>query len=188
MRIPDRLIAIYAIAAGFAGDDVAIAVAVALAESGGNPYAVNVNVNHSVDHGVWQINDINADALHLGDWRDPATNARMARIVWKRQGWQGWATYNSGAYEQFMGRGKTAAAIAHEPSVILYRYLRVTEPYEQGSDVAAVQRLVGAVPVDGIYGPITEGYVKKWQKSHCLAVDGIVGPRFADAAGWKWAP
>lgn len=184
--ISDKRIATYAYAAGFVGSDLVIAVAVALAESAGNPYAVNTNVNGSVDHGLWQINDINRDALAIGDWRDPAVNARMARIVWKRQGWHAWVTYNHNSHDKFMDRARAAAAHHDEPGYTLERFLRVTTPYEQGSDVAAVQRLTGAIPVDGIYGPITEGYVKKWQKAHGLTPDGIFGPLSCKAAGWNW--
>lgn len=186
LYVPDSHIAAVAFAAGFRGQDVTIAVAVALAESGGNPYAINVNVNHSVDHGLWQINDVNGDALAIGDWRDPATNARMARIVWNRQGWHGWATYDSGSYDKFMYRGTAAAApIVSVPTYTLTRMLKLAFPYERGADVAHVQQLVGTT-ADGIYGPITEGYVKRWQVHHNLAADGIFGPLSAKTAGWNF--
>src|SRR5215211_435513 len=32
-------------------------------------------------------------------------------------------------------------------------------------------------PVDGLYGPLTEGAVRRYQRTHRLAVDGVVGPQ-----------
>jgi putative peptidoglycan binding protein len=32
-------------------------------------------------------------------------------------------------------------------------------------------------PIDGLYGPLTEGAVERFQEAHGLATDGIVGPR-----------
>lgn len=104
--------------AGFTGKDVDIAVAVALAESGGNPRAYN-GKDRDRSYGLWQINMIGGmgpdrrkalgissnDALF-----DPATNARAARMVWKSQGWNGWTTYTRGTYKKFMTATSSAAA------------------------------------------------------------------------------
>jgi peptidoglycan hydrolase-like protein with peptidoglycan-binding domain len=38
------------------------------------------------------------------------------------------------------------------------------------------QRVVGALPVDGIFGSKTNSLTKTWQKAHGLVADGIVGP------------
>jgi peptidoglycan hydrolase-like protein with peptidoglycan-binding domain len=42
--------------------------------------------------------------------------------------------------------------------------------------VKEVQRIVGAQPVDGDFGPKTEAAVKAWQAEHDQHVDGIWGP------------
>lgn len=47
----------------------------------------------------------------------------------------------------------------------------------KGPAVVYLQEAVKAAPVDGIFGPITESSVKKFQKSKGLLTDGIVGPR-----------
>lgn len=46
----------------------------------------------------------------------------------------------------------------------------------RGEAVKAVQSRVGATP-DGVFGPATEGAVKRFQASHGLAADGVVGPQ-----------
>ena len=97
-------------AAGFTGRQLVVAVAVAGAESGWNPNATHVNADGSVDYGEWQINSVHADLLAAGDWRDPYSNARMARQVWADAGgsWSPWATFTSGAYSTRMSAAMVA--------------------------------------------------------------------------------
>lgn len=111
MALSANQIAGAAIAGGFSGGDVATAVAIVFAESSGDPNATNHNTNGTVDHGLWQINDVNSGALALGNWQDPVTNAKMAVMIKKEQGWRAWSTYNSGAYLKYMPQG-TAGALA----------------------------------------------------------------------------
>lgn len=102
--IPDVKIAEVAQRAGFTGDDLTTAVAVALAESGGNATAVNpVGLK---DHGLWQINGVHKELLASEDWRDPFANARMAKKVWDGQGWNGWTVYKTGAYRLYLPRAR----------------------------------------------------------------------------------
>lgn len=89
-------------AGGFTASESVIATAIALAESSGNPSATHHNSNGSTDYGLWQINSVHGDLLKTGDWRDPATNARMAHTVYMSQGWHAWSTYNSGAYSSHL--------------------------------------------------------------------------------------
>src|SRR6266576_2522229 len=114
----DITIATVAKNAGFRGPEIATAVAVALAESGGRETATNTaNANGSTDYGLWQINSIHTDDLKIGDWRNPADNAKMAFRVWTRQGWNGWNAYKNGRYKMFVPRGQVAATavIALDP-------------------------------------------------------------------------
>jgi N-acetylmuramoyl-L-alanine amidase len=60
------------------------------------------------------------------------------------------------------------------------RILKLTTPYMTGEDVKKVQKIVGA-EVDGVYGLNTMNKVTKFQKSHNLITDGIVGPNTWDA-------
>lgn len=53
----------------------------------------------------------------------------------------------------------------------------------RGSAVKTVQRKVRGLAVDGIFGAHTKAKVKSFQRSHRLAVDGIVGPNTWRALG-----
>lgn len=88
-----------------------VAMAVALAESGGKPGAVGHNTNGSSDWGLWQINDhAHPELFTASNWADPSANADMAFKVWQQSGgkWSAWSTYNSGKYQMYMGRAQTA--------------------------------------------------------------------------------
>jgi hypothetical protein len=100
---------------GWTGDDAAIAVAVALAESGGDtdvlarskdPASASLGQR---DHGLWQISGRwHGKRLQVHRWRDPFDNCRMARQVFDefvrsgKPGWSAWAVFNGGAFEAFM--------------------------------------------------------------------------------------
>ncbi|MBE9223883.1 peptidoglycan-binding protein [Phormidium sp. LEGE 05292] len=51
----------------------------------------------------------------------------------------------------------------------------------KGNDVKYLQQLLNkkgySLKVDGDFGPHTVAAVKQFQKSHGLAVDGVVGPK-----------
>jgi murein DD-endopeptidase MepM/ murein hydrolase activator NlpD len=51
-----------------------------------------------------------------------------------------------------------------------------------GPDVAAWQRTVG-VPADGNFGPKTQAATQRWQASHGLKDDGVVGSKTREKAG-----
>lgn len=95
-------------AAGWPASQIPTGVAVAFAESGGNPNATNRNNNGSTDHGLFQINSIHKATLASGNWANPTDNARMALKVYKEAGnsWRPWVAYKSGSYRKFV----TAAA------------------------------------------------------------------------------
>ena len=94
--------------AGWPESAIPIGVAIAFAESGGNPKAVNhANRNGSSDYGLFQINTVHGSLLKQGDWRDPVDNAKMALKVYRDAGnkWTPWATYNHGSYKKFYRPG-----------------------------------------------------------------------------------
>ena len=54
-------------------------------------------------------------------------------------------------------------------------FTRTLKMWRRGNDVKELQRIIGCDD-DGIFGPITKRYVIKFQLSHNLVGDGIVGP------------
>lgn len=119
--LSDDQIKYFASQAGFSGNNLNIAVAVALAESGGNPSAHNNNATTGDDsYGLWQINMIDtlgpsrAQALGITSYSalfDPALNAKAAMMIYKSQGWPGWSTYKRGDQKKFLARAQAAKAI-----------------------------------------------------------------------------
>jgi hypothetical protein len=99
-------IAGYAQNAGFSGVDLVNAVAVALAESGGDPGAVgDLDLTPGGSVGLWQINlKAHPDLAGL-DLTDPQTNANAAYQVYSDAGnsFGPWTTWKTGAYAAYMG-------------------------------------------------------------------------------------
>jgi hypothetical protein len=101
--------------AGFRGHDLTTAVAVALAESAGDPRAHNA-VPPDNSYGLWQINMIGAlgpdrrDEFDLDSNRelfDPQTNAQAAfAISGKGDSFQPWTTFTSGAYKSHLDEAR----------------------------------------------------------------------------------
>lgn len=109
-------IAYYAQNAGFTGQDLQTAVAIALAESSGNPNVYNPESAASTpagqgSYGLFQIY-LNAHPEYQGvNLYDPQTNANAAYAIYAAAGgFSPWSTYNSGTYEAYMGVAAPAPA------------------------------------------------------------------------------
>jgi hypothetical protein len=98
-----------AAAAYFPADQVAMATAVAGAESSWNTTAVNRAAGGN--YGLWQINSVHKKLLDDRKWSDPQDNAWMAYQVWDaadgdsgngRGSWKPWSVYNSGSYKAYL--------------------------------------------------------------------------------------
>lgn len=109
-RLSDREIAGAVRDAGFPRSSWTVAVAVALAESGGNPDAYNGNNSDgSSDYGLFQINSVHAELLNTHNWRDPVDNARMAlEISGRGTNWKPWVAYTTGRHVAFLPRARRA--------------------------------------------------------------------------------
>lgn len=92
--------AVLAIAKNAGFSDPKLATAIALAESGGVPNALN-RTSREVSVGLWQINTM-SHPYSADDMRDPIKNARAAfRISRGGRDWSAWAAFTKGRYRQF---------------------------------------------------------------------------------------
>jgi hypothetical protein len=114
-------IAYYAQTAGFDGDDLNIAVAIAMAESSGNPNVYNPETGAKGgtpagqgSYGLWQIYLKEHPEFAADNLYDPQTNANDAYEIYsKAGGFSPWTTYTSGAYQAYLG----VAAPASPPPI-----------------------------------------------------------------------
>jgi hypothetical protein len=152
-RLSPNEIAYVAAQQGWTGDDLITAVAVAMAESNGDPDALGQvkladgTYAENTDHGLWQISNRwhaqTADgkpgklAIAGGAWRDPLVNAGLARQVFdefvrmgKASGWEAWQVYLSGSYKTYIPDAEIAVQAPWSP--------------EEPDDVeAAVRKVLG---------------------------------------------
>lgn len=137
MKLSPNEIAYVAAFAGFTGDDLVNAVAVCLAESGGDTDVIarsanlltNGEVNPNAgnrDHGLWQISNRwhqrNGDGtpgklLLVGaQWRNPYVNARLAKQIYDAaKGWTPWSVWGSGSYKTYLPDAKIAVLAPWAP-------------------------------------------------------------------------
>jgi peptidoglycan hydrolase-like protein with peptidoglycan-binding domain len=184
MRLTDRQIATYAMSAGFYGAKNVIAVAVCLAESGGDPDMLyrNTDARRTVDRGLMQINSHWHSEVTDEEALDPATAMREAyRISRRGEDWRPWSAFKNDKHLAFLQRAERALALG--PAIPLSRYLKRGV---YGDDVARLQHFIGDLTVDGDFGPKTHVAVLKLQARNYLDTDGIVGRRTAEAIGWVW--
>jgi hypothetical protein len=111
-------------ASGFRGDGEVMAIAVCMAESGGNPRAwycdatgINgvypyVNCSGQYDRGMFQLS--NGDGISNACAFDPYCNGREAYIISSGgHNWCQWSTWSQGAYRRYMGVAQTLASRAY---------------------------------------------------------------------------
>ncbi|WIV55534.1 transglycosylase SLT domain-containing protein [Amycolatopsis nalaikhensis] len=123
-KLSAEQIARHAYAAGFRGQGLTTAVAVALAESGGRTTAHNATPPDD-SYGLWQINMLGAlgperrHQYHLktnDELFDPATNARVAnRVSSDGHDFTPWSTYTNGAYKHHLAAARKAAHAVTKP-------------------------------------------------------------------------
>jgi hypothetical protein len=130
MNLTAGQIAQYAAAAGFTGDDLVTAVAIALDESnGGNPNAYNsepqdvpghygrTSVNDGKgSYGLWQIYLAAHPEFAGENLLDPQTNANAAYAIYAvAGGFHPWSTYTSGEYGMYETPDMMAAVLPGLP-------------------------------------------------------------------------
>ncbi|MGW3399984.1 hypothetical protein ACWDOU_40165, partial [Streptomyces hydrogenans] len=157
---PSDLCAQVGYQAGFRGDALVTAIAVALAESSCNPSASNVQNNSpaSTDRGLWQINDYWHAEVSDACAYDAQCNANAAfDISSGGTDWQPWSTYNQGLHRRHLDEARAAAdRLGHPgepgPAPLVY-------PAESG-------RVVSARSADGrleVFAAGADGVHHAWQ-------------------------
>lgn len=119
---PDQ-IADYARKAGFSEQQIPMAVAIALAESSGDPRQISRNNDrfHTKDRGLFQINDLWHNEVTDAQAFDPLQNAKAAYgISLGGTNWNQWTTFKTGAFRKYLnattsGKGP---AITKSPEAI----------------------------------------------------------------------
>lgn len=110
--MPDNAIAYGCQQAGFAAASIPVMVAICLAESAGQCFAVSP----AGDYGVAQINytahkDLFAAETGPLNWAFPQENLKMAASVFNAAGsFTPWTTYQNGSYAAYLARGRSAAS------------------------------------------------------------------------------
>jgi hypothetical protein len=108
-------IQVYAANAGFTGNDLNTATAIALAESSGNPIAVGdvtLAPTKGPSIGLWQINigsKAHGSQYTQAELFDPQTNADAAYAIYEASGntFSAWSTYTSLAYIKYLPAGSS---------------------------------------------------------------------------------
>ncbi|OAA24563.1 transglycosylase family protein [Frankia sp. EI5c] len=93
---------------GCRGVPTATWVAIALAESGGNPSA-RLATSIEDSRGLWQINTWAHPWTKSTNLYDASANAAAAKKVCSSQGPTAWSTYTNGAYLKYLHRGHAAS-------------------------------------------------------------------------------
>lgn len=92
--------------------ELAVAVAVCLAESQGYERAINENPDGSRDRGIWQLNTVHKDITDEIAY-DPEQATAWAFKLWSAKGnFSDWAAYKSGVYlhDSYVGRAVVGVA------------------------------------------------------------------------------
>lgn len=104
-------VAVHASHGGFRGRRATLAVAVAMAESGGDPRATGHNRDGSIDRGLWQINSRWHKEVTDACAFNPDCAARSTfRISSGGTNWSQWAAFTNGSYRRYMAAADKAVS------------------------------------------------------------------------------
>lgn len=111
--LTDIQIAQAALGAGLGVGQAVTAVAIALAESGGNPLARHVNADGTVDRGLWQINSYwHKEVPDNVAYSVAGAAQAMKAISAGGINFSPWSTFGSGAYAAYLSRATLAVNAA----------------------------------------------------------------------------
>ncbi|MCE5235835.1 MAG: peptidoglycan-binding protein [Clostridiaceae bacterium] len=133
--------------------------------------------------------DSKGKAYHIGYIVDDALNVIEAQgrdSGVNKSPLKGWNAYGRSPF--------FSAVLSPTPAPVLApksRVLMLVKPYLQGADVAELQtalkkRGYAVGTIDGVFGPLSDKALRKFQKAAKLTVDGKAGPKSYAALGLKW--
>lgn len=171
---------------GFA--DPGVAVAVALAESGGRTDAIHDNVGPppSRDRGLWQINSrFHPDVTDAQAFDAAAATDAARRISAGGANWTPWNAFRNNAYLAHLPAARAAVARQTRPAWWagwIGRPKPTIRGFNRGPEVSYLQsvlalRAAQPVQVTGIFDGATDKAVRNVQAFFRLTVDGVVGNR-----------
>jgi hypothetical protein len=169
--------------------DAGVAVAIALAESGGRTDAVHNNAGPppSMDRGLWQINSRFHPDVTDAQAFDPAASTDAAhRISAGGTNWTPWTVFKNNVYLNFVAAARAAVARQTKPAWWagwIGRPKPTIRAFSRGPEVTYLQSVITVraghpqLHVTGIFDGATDQAVRDVQRFFGLTVDGIVGSR-----------
>jgi hypothetical protein len=108
VRLSFRELKALALKVGFPVDQTDTAAAIAIAESGGDPYA-DGDATRGLSRGLWQINHKAHPKYDFLSLYDPTYNARAALELYRgrRNTFHDWSTFNDGSYRKYLPAGSS---------------------------------------------------------------------------------
>lgn len=190
-------VARFAFQAGFRGESLVVAVAIAHGESGLRPDAIGdvglADGQWGPSVGLWQIRSLHTER-GTGGHRDELANtdpAHNARAAWAVSGsganrFTPWSVFTSGRYADFLDASRRACRSV-DPTIGGGSGDAGEPLLQRGSHGPSVARLQSRLTAagfpcgsDGEFGPQTEAQVRAFQTARGLEADGVVG-----AATWR---
>jgi hypothetical protein len=165
-------IALVARAAGFSGQALVTAVAVALGESSGRTDVVN-----SIGCvGLWQVNQPvwvkEHSAWTVSYLQDPSHNAQAAyEISSGGSNWQPWEAYTNGAYKNYLPQAQAAAGMSPAGGAVPANWLTDIPGEVAGGVGDAVGSIIPA-PITKTFDELTDPHT--WLRVAYLLVGGAL--------------
>jgi hypothetical protein len=168
--------------------DPGVAVAIALAESGGRTDAVRNNLGPppSRDRGLWQINSrFHPDVTDAQAFNAAAATDAAHRLSNGGRSWTLWNAFRNSAYLRYLATARAAVNRQTRPAwwaSWVGRPKPTIRAFSRGPEVSYLQsvlalRAAQPVRVTGIFDGATDQAVRNVQRFFHLTVDGVVGSR-----------
>lgn len=165
-----------------------MAAAIAMAESGGNSAAQDLDSNGTVDRGLWQINSVHGSQSTF----DVMGNARAAVAISNNgSDWSPWVTYQTGAYQQYLQSGvapdttapingtNAAAGVAGQQAVLescgTWEWILSPGACAVGGGAGGIGGAIDPLSPSGIASGIVKGLIGGLINPFIQIISGVMG-------------